>query len=64
MRVVVGETPDAPSYRCSLNGKDVSERCFAADDAEGWVDLWPRDYAQAGGPTRRHYGRVELWRPA
>lgn len=35
MQVIVGETPDAQSYRCFLDGQDISDRCYGADDEEG-----------------------------
>ena len=64
MRVVIDETPDARRYRCKLDGEDVSSRCVAADDEEGWADLLPgRDEQWRGSIVMRHRGKVELWMP-
>ena len=38
MRITVGETPDAQSYRCILDGVDISNDCVAADSDEGWAE--------------------------
>ena len=45
MRVDVRETPKAYAYRCYVNGKDVSDACFAADDVEGWADCYVQNEA-------------------
>ena len=34
---------DAFLYRCWVDGLEVSNRCFAADDVEGWADCYQVD---------------------
>ncbi len=31
---------EARKYRCLVDGVDVTDRCFAADDIEGWADCF------------------------
>lgn len=55
----------AGSFRCFVDGREVTDHCFRADDREGWADVYKlrdgRPYAEAGRlPTERVYGRVEL----
>ena len=55
-------------WQCLLDGKDISSCCAAADDVEGWADIFP--VFSGGGPllpnrerkTERLYGKVELHR--
>lgn len=44
MRVDVRMAPKvAQCYRAFLDGVEVTNDCFAADDEEGWVDCYERD---------------------
>ncbi len=49
------------NVRCWLDGIEVTNRCSAANDIEGWADLFDNlrhpDYRIAAGKTR-HYGAV------
>ncbi len=67
MRVIVGVTPDAHEYRCTLDGVDVSVHCRGADDQEGWADISvlaaDGNHALSRTVVRQH-GKVKLWRPA
>ncbi len=69
MKVDVAKTPEAiGKYRVLLDGEDVTDDCFEADDASGWVGIW---LTNADGSLRidggepafayRH-GRVEITR--
>jgi len=71
MRVVIGETPDAQRYHCFLDGQDISNRCYAADDEEGTAWCYVRDDAgrlvlNAASPaeplTERLTGTIRLER--
>lgn len=31
---------EAQRYRCFLDGEEVTMRCFAADDVEGWAECY------------------------
>lgn len=51
-------------YTVYLDGARVGGRCVAADDDEGWCDLFdlPIRFDPAIGaiPVRRHYGNVSI----
>ena len=62
---------DAKNYRCFLNGEDISDRTYAADDVAGWADTFclnevGRKYRD--GPDsfakERLWGMIELRRIA
>lgn len=58
---VVGHTGWAHHGRCWLNGEEVTNRCKAASETEGWCDLYGR--SPDGGmtlPVIRHRGKVRL----
>ena len=55
------DDPLARYAKAYLNGVDVSSYCSAADDIEGWVELYainPDGKIQAPIRTMRVYGRV------
>lgn len=68
MMRVSADKLDGHKARAWLNGKEVSNRCFEADDVEGWVDLLATDengyflLNNAGDSVRleRHYGEVRI----
>ena len=55
--VKVGVTPDVHRWRCFLDGVDVSNDAFEADDEAGWVKRYARDeggrYVVAHGLSRQ-----------
>ena len=72
MQVVVGTTPDAHLYRWFVDDEEVTDRCFAADDSEGWADCYRINTAgtfyadRMGRDTARErlHGSVRLVRKA
>lgn len=63
MRVTIKEHPKIARHtKALLDGEDVTDRCFAADDEAGYVWMWKLD--ERGNRTRvreRKYGRIELY---
>jgi len=55
-------------YRCLLDGVDISDACFAADDDEGWADCYQlkdgQPFVADDGEfaVERRRGRVQLVR--
>lgn len=73
MHIEVGIDKDAMFYRCFLDGKEISNQCYAADEEKGWADTFVRfpdgrfhEEFRADGTkgfvTARLFGRVELKR--
>ena len=69
MRVDIRENlQEAIHYRAYLDGVEMSRRCFAADDVEGWVLLYKIDrdgryYSEQGViATEKLTGAVRLER--
>ena len=64
MRVVAGIDEAAIWFRCFLDGFEVTLWCHAADDEEGWVDLYDvgEDGRIRSQELFRRFGHVELVR--
>ena len=43
MRIAVGENPEAFRHRAFLDGVEVTNECFVADEEEGYVHLYLRN---------------------
>ncbi len=53
MRIAVGDESAYLVDRVTVNGNDVTARCFEADDKEGWARCYEHD---PGGRTFLCYG--------
>lgn len=70
MRVVVGVTPDWHYYLAFLDGIDISNVCFEADEEQGYVKVYIRDSrggisrdTETGGPAwETRHGVVHIYR--